>query len=193
MSLRVLLLGTLIAATTTSAFAQSASAPRPAGQPLGGPVVPGVCFLSREAIFANALVGKAATKRLQDLAHAAQAQIDAQRTPLETEAKALQGQADSPQARQKREALAQRWQALQTKASENGRQVEATRVKALQRIATEAQPIIAQVYGQKGCGLLLDRNAALGGNFANDLTADVVRGVDAKIQTISFDLEPVTK
>jgi len=49
--------------------------------------------------------------------------------------------------------------------------------------------MIAQVYGQKKCGLLLDRGAALGGNFANDLTPDVVRALDARIQTITFERE----
>jgi len=162
---------------------------QPASQPLGGPVVPGVCLLSREAIFANAAVGKAASARLQELTRAAQAEVDAQRTPLEDEAKALEGQPDNAANKQKREALATRWQALQLNATHTSREIEATRAKALERIANEAQPMIAQVYTQKKCGLLFDRGAALGGNFANDLTADVVRALDARIQTISFERE----
>jgi len=168
------------------------AAPAPAapqGQPLGGPVVPGVCLLSREAIFANAAVGKAASARLQELTRAAQAEVDGQRTPLETEARALEGQPDNAANKQKREALAQRWQALQQKAAHTSREIEATRAKALERIANEAQPMIAQVYTAKKCGLLFDRGAALGGNFANDLTADVVRALDGRIQTITFERE----
>jgi Skp family chaperone for outer membrane proteins len=69
------------------------------------------------------------------------------------------------------------------------KQIEATRVKALARIAQEAQPVINSVYQSKGCGLLLDRNVVLGGNMSNDLTATVVQGLDAKMTTISFDLE----
>lgn len=161
----------------------------PAAQPLGGPVVPGVCLLSREAIFANAAVGKATSARLAELTTAAQAEIDARRPALETEARALEGQADNDSNRTRREALARNWQALQTQAAHSSREIEATRAKALERIATEAQPVIAQVYGQKNCGLLFDRGAALGGNFANDLTADVVRALDARIQTITFERE----
>lgn len=188
----------LTASTIPAASAQTiggAPAPtappaaQPVSQPLGGPVVPGVCLLSREAIFANAAVGKAASARLQALTRTAQAEVDAQRTPLETEAKALEGQADNAATKQKREALATRWQALQQKAAQTSREIEATRAKALERIANEAQPVIAQVYTTKKCGLLFDRGAALGGNFANDLTADVVRGLDAKIQTITFERE----
>jgi Skp family chaperone for outer membrane proteins len=161
----------------------------PQGQPLGGPVVAGVCLLSREAIFANAAVGKAASARLQELTRAAQTEIDGERPALETEARALEGQPDNAANRPRREALATRWQALQARATHSSREIEATRAKALERIANEAQPVIAQVYGQKRCGLLFDRGAALGGNFANDLTADVVRALDARIQTITFERE----
>jgi Skp family chaperone for outer membrane proteins len=178
-------------AQTVGGAQPAATAPmaQPQGQPLGGPVVPGVCLLSREAIFANAAVGKAASARLQELTRVAQAEVDAQRTPLETEAKALEGQADNAANKQKREALATRWQALQQKAAQTSREIEATRAKALERIANEAQPVIAQVYTTKKCGLLFDRGAALGGNFANDLTADVVRALDGRIQTITFERE----
>ncbi|WP_333837450.1 OmpH family outer membrane protein [Novosphingobium sp.] len=196
-----LLLSALLLAVpslTTTASAQvvggapgaaSAPAAAPQAQPLGGPVIPGVCLLSREAIFANAAVGKAASARLQELTRAAQADVDAQRTPLETEARALEGQPDNAANKQKREALATRWQALQQKAAHTSREIEATRAKALERIANEAQPMIAQVYTAKKCGLLFDRGVALGGNFANDLTADVVRALDGRIQTITFERE----
>jgi len=190
---RILLLSAAMLASTSAASAQTVGgaqpAPPPAAQPLGGPVIAGVCLLSREAIFANAAVGRAASARLKELTRAAQAEIDDQRTPLETEAHALEGQADNAQTQQRRQALATRWQALQQQATHSSREIEATRAKALERIATEAQPVIAQVYGQKNCGLLFDRNSALGGNFANDLTADVVRALDTRIQTITFERE----
>lgn len=194
MIVRSLLISSFLLASTSIASAQTVGgqspAPQtPAAQPLGGPVIAGVCLLSREAIFANAAVGKAASARLAELTRATQAEIDTQRTPLEAEARALEGQADNAQMRQRREVLATRWQALQRQATHNSREIEATRAKALERIAAEAQPVIAQVYGQKRCGLLLDRNAALGGNFANDLTGDVVRALDGRIQTITFERE----
>lgn len=191
---RMLLSSALLSsALAIPAMAQTVTGAQPAApalaQPLGGPVVAGVCLLSREAIFANAAVGKAASARLQELTRAAQAEVDAPRAALETEAKALEGQADNAANKQKREALAQRWQALQQKAAHASREIEVTRAKALERIANEAQPVIAQVYTAKKCGLLFDRNVAMGGNFANDLTADVVRALDARIQTITFERE----
>lgn len=184
-----MLLQSLLAFAALSLSAQAGPAPQAASEGLGGPVVAGVCLLSREAVFANAAVGRTASARLQELTRAAQAEIDAQRTSIETEAQALDSAGDDANTRQRREQLAARWQALQAQAAHNGREIEATRAGALERISNEAQPVIAEVYRQKNCGLLFDRNSALGGNFANDLTADVVRGLDARIQTIDFERE----
>lgn len=184
----------LAALTQTLVLAAVASAAVPAvaqqaAQPLGGPVIPGVCLLSREAVFANAAAGKAASARLQELAAAAQTEIEAERQPLEAELRALESQPDNAARRQRAEALAGQWQTLQQKAAHAGQEVEATRVKAMERIANEAQPAIAQVYATKSCGLLLDRNSALGGNFANDLTAEVVQALDSRLSTITFERE----
>lgn len=179
-----------VASAQTIGGARQAAAPAPAqSQPLGGPVIPGVCLLSREAVFANAAVGRVATARLAELTQAAQAEIDSERAPIEAAARALEGQAETDQLRAQAQTLSQQWQALQQKAAHNGQEIEATRMAVMERIANEAQPVIAQVYAQHQCGLLFDRVSALGGNFANDLTSGVVAALDARISTISFDRE----
>lgn len=187
---KTLLLAGALSALSASAFAQAPAQPQ--GQPLGGPVIAGVCLLSREAVFANAKVSVAANTRLQQLAQQAQAEVDAQRTPLEAELAAYQAEAPrlQPAQREAREqALAAKLQPVQVKTAQRTREIEATRAKAFERIANEAQPVIADVYKKHNCGLLVDRNSVLGGNFANDLTAEVVTGLDARIQTISFERE----
>ena len=176
-------------AAAASAALPAAAQQAPAAQPLGGPVIPGVCLLSREAVFANAAAGKAASARLQELAAAAQSEIETERQPLEAELRALENQPDNAARRQRAETLAGQWQTLQQKAAHASQEVEATRIKAMERIANEAQPAIAQVYAAKACGLLLDRNSALGGNFANDLTAEVVQALDGRLSTITFERE----
>ena len=80
-------------------------------------------------------------------------------------------------------------QNVERKTRQRSQEIELTREKALARIAGEEQPVIAAVYKAHGCGLLVDRNAILGGNLTGDLTADVVKGLDAKITTITFDRE----
>ena len=161
--------------------------------PLNGSPVAGVCYLSREAIFTNAKVGQAASARLKQLAGQAQSEIDAERKPIDADVQAYRAKASSLSADQRQsqeQALAQRMQSVQADQQTKGRQLEATRAKAMEQIAAYAQPVIVSVYGSKNCGVLFDRNAVLGGNMSNDLTPAVVQGLDAKVTTISINMEP---
>ncbi len=189
---RALLAGLLAAACAAPAFAQTPAPADSDAATLGGPQIAGLCSLSQQAVFANAKVGAAASARLKQLSDQSQAEINAERTSIETDAKALEAQRASlkpADLKQKQQALAIRIKALQDKAALRSREIEATREKTLARITTELRPVIAQVYGARSCGLLIDRNSILGGNMAGDLTAAVVQGLDAKITTISFDRE----
>lgn len=177
----------LIVGAATPALAQA-----PTTQTLGGNPVAGVCLLSREAIFANAKVGAAASARLQQLTQEAQVEVETDRKTLDVELKAYQAEQAklTPAQRQaKEQVLTPRVQAMQTKAQQRSREIEATREKVLGLISTAAQSVIAQAYKAKNCGLLVDRNSVLGGNLTNDLTPDVVKGLDATITTISFNRE----
>ncbi|WP_157995344.1 OmpH family outer membrane protein [Peristeroidobacter soli] len=159
---------------------------------LGGPAIPGACLLSREAVLTNAKVGQAATARLQELTNQAQEQVNAERQPIDKEIEALKVQAkklSADEARNREQSLAAKLEPIRVRADQLSREIEATRVKVVERISMEAQPIIATVYKEKGCGLLIDRNIVLGGNFSNDLTAAIVSKLDQKITTISFDRE----
>lgn len=179
----------LAGAPATAVHAQAGTG----NMPLNGPVVAGVCLLSREAIFANAKVGQAASARLKQLADQAQSQLDTERKPLDADVQAFRAKAASLSADQRQsqeQALGQRAQTLQIDQQTKGRQLEATRAKAMDQIAQYAQPVIASAYESKKCGLLIDRNVVFGGNMANDITPAVVQGLDAKITTISFSLEP---
>ena len=173
---------------------------RPAPQPvrttattgLGGAPIPGLCMLSQSAVLSNAKVALAADARLKQLAQQADVELKSEQTALDGEARSLEAQraALSPADLQKRQAALQaRIQAWRQKSQQRAREIAATRQKAIGRIATEAQPVIAQAYRAHGCSLLIDRNAVLLGNMSGDLTAEVTRGLDAKITTISFNRE----
>lgn len=161
---------------------------------LGGSAVAGVCLLSREAVFANAKAGVSASEQLQKLTRDAQAEISGEQKQLDAELQRLglvgTNVQESKLTDQQRAAV-QKLQALQKKAADRGRQIEATRAKALQRISEAAQPLIAQVYTRHKCGLLLDRAGVLGGNLSNDLTAEVVAALDAKVTSVPVTLEAV--
>lgn len=192
---RILLAG-LLALSSAPALAQQAvpAVPAPAaGQPLGGPQIAGVCLLSQAAVIGNAKVGVAASARLKQLTDQAQAEVAADRAPIEAAAKLVDPLPAGADKTARTQALSVRLQTLQNKANLLTREIEATRVKALDRIAVEEQPIIGQVYKAHKCGLLFDRNSVLGGNMGGDLTADVVKGLDARMTTITFDRETLAK
>lgn len=189
--LRSSLAATLIAVTGLSVVPVSSAR---AADELGGSPVAGVCLVSREAVFAQAKVGKAASQRLEQLAGEARSQMTAKRKPLDADIESFQKKAASlseAQRQQQGAALQKRMQVFQAEARELGERIQLTRAKAFQRIGEDAQPILAESYKSHKCGLLLNRDSVLGGNMANDLTADVVHGLDRKITTISFNLEPL--
>jgi Skp family chaperone for outer membrane proteins len=173
--------------------AQAATAPVASTQ-LGGNPVPGVCMLSREVVFAESKVGQAASERLKQLATQQQSLLESQRKPLDAEIQAFQQKSSSlseAQRQQQGQALQQRMQAFQEQVNQLDQRIQLTRGKVMQQIGQQAQPLVESSYNSHHCGLLLNRDAVLGGNVANDLTGDVVRGLDAKITTLNFNLEPL--
>lgn len=193
--MRNVLLVALAATLASPSQAQTAPAPSASGHAanaLGGPAIAGVCLLSRQDVLNTSMVGKAATARLRVLTEQAKAEIDADRASLEPDVQkfnAEQAKMTDAQRQERRTALAARVKPVQDKAELREREIEATRVKVTTRLAGELETLIAQVYKQRNCGLLVDRNAILGGNLANDLTGPVVSALDAKMQTIAFDRE----
>jgi Skp family chaperone for outer membrane proteins len=162
-----------------------------AADTLEGPALPGICLLSREAVFDNAKVGVAAIARLRELAQTGAAPLNAERESIASEERALQAQKPAD-AQAKQRALTQRYNTTQVGAQRLQRQLELTEAKARNQIAQVEGPAIEDAYRAHNCGLLLNRQAVLGGNMSNDLTREVVQGLDAKMTTITFDLEPFT-
>jgi len=170
------------------------AATAPAANALEGNPVPGVCMLSREAVFAQSKVGQAASERLKQLAQQQQSLLETQRKPLDAEVQAFQQKAASlseAQRQQQGQALQQRMQSFQAQVNQLDERIQLTRSKVMQQIGEQAQPVVASSYSSHRCGLLLNRDAVLGGNTTNDLTGDVVRGLDSKITTLNFTLEPL--
>ena len=192
------LVASLIAVASLSAFpvssVRAADNLGAANALAGGNPVPGVCLLSREALFAQAKIGQAASQRLSQLAEQANSQLETQRKPLDADIQSFQQTSPSlseAQRKQQGAALQQRMQAFQTQSGETNQRIQLTRAKAMQSISEEAQPIIASSYTSHHCGLLLNRDAVIAGNMANDLTGEVIQGLDRKITTLSFNLEPL--
>lgn len=182
-----------IAAT---AFAQTAPAPaRPAAPAVApGPIIAGVCTFSNDRAIGTSLVGKAVGARLQQLSQAADAELRAERTRLETEKRSLEAQRATPtmtqeQLEQRALTYNQQAAAFERKAQLRVRELQATEQKQLQRVAQELQPLILQAYAERNCGLMVDRSVIYAANPAMDVTDIVVQKLNAKITTLTFERE----
>jgi len=183
----------IVAAAAASLIATAASAQSNAPQN-PGPQIPGVCVYHNARLFAQSAAGQAVETRMQQLAQEVQTELQPYATSIQNEAQQLQSAGSSLPADQ----LQQRRQALQQRAQE-AQQLEATRENELrytlamqrQAITQAVEPILMQVYQERGCGLLLDRESVFMMNPAHDVTDLVIQRLNAALPTLSFNRMPV--
>lgn len=182
--------GAVALACGSNAFAQAAA---PAAPPIThGPPINGVCIMSVEGALAASTVGKYVQTRLQQIAAQANAELQGEKTSIDTEARTLESQRatlDQNTLEQRASALQVRYNALQRRAELRNREVSATEQKALGHIEEQMEPLIRAAYQQKGCSLLLARNAVLVANPAMDITPAVITALNAKITQFPFERE----
>ena len=182
-----------LALISAPAFAQApAPATTAAPQVTHGAAVPGVCVVSVEAAIGNSTVGKYVDTRLQQLIGQVNAELNTERTAIDNEAKTLDSQKatlDRTVLETRAANLQVRAGALQRKAQLRDREIQATEQKALGRIGQEMEPLIRNVYQQRQCGMLLNRQAIVIANPAMDITQNLVTALNAKITQFAFDRE----
>ncbi len=182
------------------AFAQAKPpAARPAAAaaaaPAAAPVVltgTGVCVLSRDGLVAGSTVGKFVQTRLGQLTNQVQAELSGEQSSIQSAAKDLETKkATLAQAayQQQGQALQQRVNALQEKAQQRDRELQATEQRAIQRILQEATPLVSAEVKTKNCGVLVDGSAVLAVNPSMDLTPDVITALNGKLTQFDFDRE----
>jgi Skp family chaperone for outer membrane proteins len=186
----------VLVAAVVSALGSAASAQSP-GAPPTGPVLPGICVLSKDRMILGSAVGKYVLNRLDQLSAQASAELTSEQSAIQNDAKTLQGQQASlpaEQFQQRGALLNQREGALQRKYQLIQRELSATHDKALAHIGAEVDPIVRQVFVQRGCSLLLDGAALIYPPAPGmDVTEAVVHGLDAKIQQFPFDREQISE
>jgi len=189
--------GSAMALALTSvapAFAQAPAAAPAAAAPAvtHGAAVPGLCIVSVENAIGASTVGKFVNTRLQQLVAQVNAELNAEKTALDNDAKALDGQRatlDQNTFEQRAAALQVRGNALQRKAQQRDQEIQATEQKAINRVGVEMEPLIRQAYQAKQCSILINRNSIILGNPASDITPAVVTALNAKITQFTFDRE----
>ena len=190
----------LTAAAAVLAMGSAALAPAPAAAPAAaaqpqvtpGPAIPNLCIISIENAIASSTVGRSVDTRMQQIVQQVNAELNAEKTGIDNDAKALDARRatlDQATLESQGAQLQLRANNLQRKAQLRDREVQATEQKAVGRIGQEMEPLIRQVYQQRACSVLLQRNAVVIGSPAMDITPLVVTALNGKITTFTFDRE----
>ncbi len=179
------------AAMAVSAMAIAQTPPSAPTTQHGAPIN-NLCILSIEGAIGSSTVGQYVDTRMQQIIAQVNAELNAERTGIDNEAKTLDAQRATmdQSALEKRAAdLQVRANSLQRKAQLRDREVGATEQKALGRVSQELEPLIRQVYQQKQCSVLLRRDAVVIASPAMDITPQIVTALNAKITQFAFDRE----
>jgi outer membrane protein len=194
MTVKTLVVATCVAAFTMSAasaaFAQAAAPAAP--QITHGPALNNVCIVSIEGAIGGSSVGKYVDTRMQQIIAQVNAELNAEKTSLDNDAKALDAQratVDQSTLEKRASDLQVRANALQRKAQLRDREVQATEQKALARIGQELDPLIRQIYQQRNCSVLFQRSALVIANPSMDVTPAVIQALNTKITQFAFDRE----
>src|SRR5580698_6576752 len=190
----------LIAGLAVSAIAASATAAPPPGAapaaaPLRqGPPIAGYCVFSINEVLGGSRVGQAVVARLKVLGSQVNAELQPEADGIRTDERALESQQaslDAATVQAKRANLELRVANFEKREQQRQQEMQATQQKQVGIVLKELDPIIRDLYQQRGCSVLIDGDA--GGvrlvNPAMDLSGQAITGLDGKIQTLTFDRE----
>jgi outer membrane protein len=178
----------IAAAASSSALAQTAAPAAPAityGQPIGG-----LCTISIDGVVGASTVGKYVDSRLEQIGSQVNAELSGEKTAIESDARALEGQRaslDQNTLEQRASALQVRGNAFERKAALRQRELQVTQQQAVGRVLNEMKPLIASAAQAQHCAILLDRSSVVLVNPAMDLTPSVTTALNGKLTQFAFD------
>ncbi len=161
-----------------------------------GPPTPGICFLSRERVLDQSKAGVVANERLTGFSRAVDQELAGERAAIAADANVLQIQRpviDAAVYQQRAGALALRAQAFDTLEATRTDQIARTRAQVTARILGETARGLAGIISERGCSAVLESSGAYAVNPRMDLTTEVIGALDARLPTISFELEPARR
>jgi len=140
------------------AIAGSAQAQQPTVQH-GAPIA-GVCALNLQGVFARSTAGQGLAARIEELQREVAGELGPYEQTIQTEDQALasSGASLSAEERQQRaQQLQQRYAEYQQLRQTRMQELEYTEFMQRRALAEAVDPIVAQVYQERGCSLLLNR------------------------------------
>ena len=178
------------AATAQTMPGQTGAGGAPVTPPAAGPALTGVCVFSFPRLLAGSQVGRAVQTRLGQIQAQVVAELNAEGTALNTDIRTFETQRATLTAavqEQRGNALQARATAFQRKQAQRQREMELTQQAAVGRVGQEVNPVLTATFNARMCSIVLDDNAVMAMNPAMDITPAVITGLDARIQTFSFD------
>jgi outer membrane protein len=180
--------GAVALASGSAALAQADASAAPAIT-YGAPIA-GLCTLSIDGVIGGSTVGKYVDSRLQQIGAQVQAELSGEKSAIDTEARALEGQRatlDQSSFEQRVAALQVRQNALERKAQLREREMQATQQQAVGRVLNEMKPMIAIVAQGQRCAIVEDRSSVIMVNPAMDLSPAVVTALNGKLTQFAFE------
>lgn len=154
-----------------------------------GPVIPGVCVFHNERLLAQSTVGVSVRDGMRTLSDQVSGELQPYAQSIQAEITALeQGRGTIPEQEfaQRSQALQQRIREAQQLEAQRQQELEYTLNMQLRAIAQATDPILVAVYQERGCGLLLSREAVIEMNPAMDITDVVVQRLNGALPSLSF-------
>ncbi len=173
------LAGLAVASFVTGASLTAASAAEPAAI---------IVIVNSEQLFAQSKVGQSVRTQIQAQAKKLQAESKKANDDLKAEAKklgeqrALLSEADFAK---KVQAFEQKQQTLQQKMQKKSQELQLGSNKARGEVEAAIRPIFADVMKEHGATILLDQSVVLAGGVDLDVTAEVLKALDAKITSVT--------
>jgi Skp family chaperone for outer membrane proteins len=187
--------GALLTAGQVGAATATATTAAPAAPPIRqGPPIGGYCVFSLNEVIGGSKVGQAVVARLKVLGAQVNAELQPEAEGIRADERTLestQSTLDAATLQSKRANLEVRVNSFQKREQVRQQEMQATQQKQFGVVLKELDPIMRDLYQQHGCSVLIDGDQ--GGvrliNPAMDLSPQAVTGLDARIQTLTFDRE----
>ncbi|HLY81153.1 MAG TPA: OmpH family outer membrane protein [Caulobacteraceae bacterium] len=159
-----------------------------------GPPIAGYCVFSINEVIGGSKVGQSVVARLKVLGSQVNAELQPEADGIRTDERTLessQASLDAATLQAKRANLELRVSNFEKREQQRQQEMQATQQKQFAVVLKELDPIMRELYQQRSCSVLVDGDA--GGvrlvNPAMDLSGQAITGLDAKIQTLTFDRE----
>ncbi|SFS73275.1 OmpH family outer membrane protein [Brevundimonas viscosa] len=192
--MKILATSALAIAAVLFAGSAQAQAQQPAAVQHGAPIA-GVCALNLQGVFARSTAGQGLNTRLQELQQEIAGELAPYQQTIEAEDQALSGAGASlsdTERQQRGQALQQRFAEFQQLRQTRLQELEYTEFMQRRALGAAVDPIVAAVYQERGCSILLNRAEVFYLNPQMEISELVLQRLNQQLPSLpAFNRMPV--